>query len=471
MIINGEQCVAEEKLPVIDPATGQSISKISVADQYIVDQAVKSARQALQGEWSIISPKSRSQLLLKFAALVRKHLDEIAQIESVDVGKPVSQAKRDVNRTADYLQFYAGCCDKLNGESIPLEKGKTCFTKRVPVGVTAHVLPWNYPISTLARGLAPALACGCTVVAKPAEQTSLSTIFMAQLFLDAGGPDGVFNVVTGACETGAALCSHSNIDHVTFTGSTETGRKVMQAASHAIAGVTLELGGKSAILVMPGADLELAAQGISRGIFFNAGQVCTAGSRLVVHQAIHDQLVDMIKRKAESLTLGHGLSDPDIGPVVSDIQLNRIDGYVQRAIDQGGKIVTGARRAQPIGFERGSFYNPTVLIDIDPNAEIAQDEVFGPVLCVHKVDDFEQGIKVVLNSRYGLVSGIYSANINQCLQFADRVDAGQIFINGFLAGGDTVPFGGFGESGIGREKGLAALANYSTDKAVVISHG
>ena len=452
MVVDGKNILADEKFPVIDPATGQTISQISVAGKDIVDQAVTSARQSLNGKWSKISPKDRGRFLMHFAAIVREQQHQLAQIESVDVGKPLSQARRDVNRAADYLEFYAGCCDKLNGESIPLGKGKSCFTKKVPVGISAQILPWNYPISTLARGLAPALACGCTVVAKPAQQTSFSTIIMAQLLLDAGAPNGIFNVITGAGETGRALCSHPDIDHVTFTGSTATGRRVMQAAACAPAGVTLELGGKSAVLVMPDADLDQAAQGIARGIFFNAGQVCTAGSRLVVHEAIHDILIEKIKQKAKELVLGHGLNDPDVGPVVSEIQLERIKAYVDRAVDQGGEVVTGARRARPVGFEKGSFYAPTVLTNIHPDAEIAQDEIFGPVLCVHRIDDFEQGVKVVLNSRYGLVSGIYTSSINSAMNFADRINAGQIFVNGFLAGGDTVPFGGFGESGVGREK-------------------
>ncbi len=291
------------------------------------------------------------------------------------------------------------------------------------------------------------------------------------LFIEAGGPNGVFNVVTGYGETaGAALAEHPDIAHLTFTGSTETGRSVMRAAAGPLAGVTLELGGKSPIVVMDDADLDAAAAGVARGIFFNADQICTAGSRLIVSRPAYNQLVSKVVERAEALVIGHGFDEPDLGPLVSAEQLQRVSGYVERASTAGMSVVTGGERVFPDGLEGGTFYSPTVLIDVPVDAEIAQDEVFGPVLCVHVVDDFDEAVAVANATRYGLVAGIYTKDVSRAMRFARKAEAGQIFVNGYLAAGDTVPFGGMKESGIGREKGVAALMNYCEIKAVTISH-
>jgi len=473
LVIDGERVpsLSGASIAVLDPATGGTVAQVPGGEADDIDRAVGAARSALKGPWRALDPTERGRVLMTFAALIRRDVEVLTRIECLDVGKPLSQARRDVLRAAAYIEFYAGMADKLNGESVPLGDGKTAFTLLEPVGVTGHILPWNYPISTLARGLGPALACGNTVVAKPAEQTPLTSIMLGVLFTEAGGPNGVFNVVTGYGETaGAALAEHPDIAHLTFTGSTETGRSVMRAAAGPLAGVTLELGGKSPIVVMDDADLDAAAAGVARGIFFNAGQICTAGSRLIVGRPVYNQLVSKVVERAEALAIGHGFDDPDLGPLVSAEQLRRVSAYVERASKAGMSVLTGGERVFPESLEGGTFYGPTVLIDVPVDAEIAQDEVFGPVLCVHVVDDFDEAVAVANATRYGLVAGIYTKDVSRAMRFARKAEAGQIFVNGYLAAGDTVPFGGMKESGIGREKGVAALMNYCEIKAVTISH-
>ncbi|UWQ90302.1 aldehyde dehydrogenase family protein [Rhodobacteraceae bacterium M382] len=454
---------------LIDPATGESYLSVVDADPTQVGQAVASAKGALRG-WADTAPGARAQVLFRLADLIAGQADRLAAVESVNVGKPLSQARRDVIRAVAYFRFYAGCCDKLNGDSIPLGPDQTALTVLEPVGVTAHILPWNYPISTLARGAAPALAVGATIVAKPSELTPLSAIMVAQLALEAGVPPGVFNVVCGAGDVGAALAGHADIAHVTFTGSTATGRRVMQAASAPVACVTLELGGKSPVVVLADADLDAAADGVVRGIFFNAGQVCAAGARLICHRDAHDALIERVIARAEALTFGHPLDDPDLGPLVSASQLARVDGFVDRARTAGLRCVTGGHRVRPDALPNGLFYAPTIFTDVPADSEIARDEVFGPVLVTQICEDADHALTLANESDFGLVAGIYTADATHAMQFARRVEAGQVFVNGFLQGGDTVPFGGVKHSGIGREKGLAGLAAYCATKSIVLNH-
>ncbi|WP_291732149.1 aldehyde dehydrogenase family protein [Leisingera sp. F5] len=454
---------------LIDPATGQAFATYRDADGNQAGQAVASAKAALPG-WADTPPAERAAALFRLATLLDQNADRLAAVESLNAGKPISQAKRDVRRAADYFRFYAGACDKLNGESIPLGPDQTAFTLLEPVGVTAHILPWNYPVSTLARGAAPALAAGSTVVAKPSELTPLTAILTAKLASEAGLPAGAFNVVTGAGETGAALASHRDVAHVTFTGSTATGRKIMQSASKPIAGTTLELGGKSPVVVLADADLDAAAAGVARGIFFNAGQVCAAGARLVCEASVHDALVDKVIAKAEAMTIGHGLDDPDMGPLISATQLERVQGFVDRAKAEGFTCVTGGSRIFPEKLSAGNFFAPTVIADVPAEAEIARQEVFGPVLATQKCHSADEALALANGTRFGLVAGIYTADTTQAMRFARKAEAGQVFVNGFLKGGDTVPFGGVKESGIGREKGLLGISAYCAVKSIVLNH-
>ena len=454
---------------LVDPATAQVFLTVSDADDVQIEQAVVSARQALP-VWANTPPAERARVLFKLAALTESDSDRLAAIEALNVGKPLGQAKRDVQRAADYFRFYAGCCDKLNGETIPLGQDKTALTVLEPVGVTAHILPWNYPISTLARGAGPALAVGATVIAKPSELTPLSSIIVAQLALEAGLPAGAFNVVCGAGEVGSTLCGHHDVAHVTFTGSTDTGRKIMQAASKPVAGVTLELGGKSPVVVLADADLDAAAAGVVRGIFFNAGQVCAAGARLICERSVHDALLAKVIDRANALTMGHGLDDPDLGPLVSAAQMERVEGFVARAKAGGLHCVIGGHRANPEAFPEGAFYAPTIFADVPAQSEIAQSEVFGPVLITQVCDTAAEALELANGTAFGLVAGIYTADATQAMRFARKAEAGQVFINGFLQGGDTIPFGGVKQSGIGREKGLAGLSAYCATKSIVVNH-
>ena len=472
MVISGERCQArsDKTIEVFDSATGLAITRVPRGDRADVDRAMESAREAGRGPWRTLSLIERAAALHRIAGLIRERGTFLAQVECVDVGKPLSQALRDVRRAADYFDFYAGVADKLHGESVPLGADQFCFTVLEPVGVTGHIVPWNYPLSTVARGLGPALACGNTAVVKPAEQTSLSTIVLAGLVLDAGLPAGVVNVVTGlGDEAGAALASHPDLGHLTFTGSVPTGRAAMQSAAASVAGLTLELGGKSPVVVMADADLDEAARGLVRGIFFNAGQICTAGSRLVVERPVHGLLVKALVAQADALTLDHGLRDPEMGPLVSAKQLDRVAGFVERAGAAGIELATGGRAATLNEFSAGAFFEPTILDNVPTDAEIAQEEIFGPVLTVHPVADLDEAIAVSNATRFGLAAGIYTHDVSSALRFARDVEAGQVFINGYLKGGDTVPFGGMKQSGFGREKGLAALHNYCAVKVVTAS--
>lgn len=453
-----------------DPATGKLVAQLPVGTAEVVSEAVASSARALKGEWGQLAPYDRAQMMFRLADLIDQNEAELAAFETVNVGKPYSQALRDVGRTAKYFRFYAGVCDKLNGETVALGPDQTGWVQPEPVGVTAHILPWNYPISTFARGAAPALAAGATVVAKPAAETPISALAIAELALKAGIPAGVLNVVCGDGGTGAALASHPDVVQVTFTGSTATGRKVMQAASNPIAGVTLELGGKSPVVVLDGANVDDAVAGLARGIFFNAGQICTAGSRLIVSPSLHDEVVEKLSAYARSMSVDHGLNDPDLGPLVSQTHHGRVSGFVERAKADGVECVLGGHSAAPENHPEGAFYAPTIFTHVPAQAEIAQAEVFGPVLTTHIALDAEEALQIANATRYGLVAGIYTPDITQAMQFARNVEAGQVFINGFLKGGDTLPFGGVKESGIGREKGLAAMASYTAQKSVVISH-
>ena len=466
LFIDGAGCdgAGPERI-LIDPASAQPWHGTRDASEDQLRLAVSGAKAALPA-WAGRAPAARAKVLMRLAALIEDRAGELAAIEARNVGKPLSQARRDVIRAADYFRFYAGACDKLNGETIPLGGERTALTLLEPVGVTAHILPWNYPLSTLARGVAPALAAGASVVAKPSELTPLSAVMLAQWALEAGLPAGLFNVICGGGEIGAALAGHPDIAHVTFTGSTESGRKVMQSAAVPVAGVTLELGGKSPVIVLADADLEAAAKDVARGIFFNAGQSCTAGARLICQRSVHDALVARIAALGEAMQMGDPLEDPDLGPLVSANQRKRVEGFVERAKAAGLTCIAGGQRPDRAGY----FYPPTIFTAVPPAAEIAQCEVFGPVLVTQCCDGPDEALALANGTAFGLVAGIYSADATQALRLARRLEAGQVFVNGFLKGGDSIPFGGVKHSGIGREKGLAGLTAYALPKAIILSH-
>lgn len=470
--IDGRRLAAgqRQRIASCDPGSGRPLAQIAAGTAADVDAAVAAAKAALKGPWGELSPRARGRLLWAAGERIREDIERLALVETLDSGKPLRDARATVERSADYFCYYAGIVDKLEGSSVPLGAGKVCFSERLPIGVTGHIAPWNVPLSMLARGLAPALACGNTAVAKPAEDTSLSALLMAELLAEAGLPAGVLNVVTGrGAVVGQALAEHPDVGHLTFTGSVATGQRVMTAAAGHLASVTLELGGKSPHLVLADADLQRAVPDVLAAVYKNAGQICSAGTRLLVERPIHAELVERLAARCGELRLGHGLDDPDMGPLISARQLDAVNGFVERARQRGIDFACGGAPVVVDGCEGGHYFAPTIADNVPPDDELAQAEVFGPVLSVIPVDDLEQAIEIANGTAYGLAAGVHSRDISRALRYARGVEAGQVFVNGYHGAGDTVPFGGMKHSGIGREKGLAALDAYCEIRAVTVT--
>ena len=456
-----------ERMESFDPSTSKAFASFSAGNAQDVDRAVAAARRALSGPWRRTTPAERGRILARSAALIRAHATQLAVVECVDAGKRLAEARGDVASAARTFEYYAGACDKLQGYTIPLDADHLAYTVMEPVGVCAQVVPWNYPLATLARGLAPALAAGCTVVAKPAETTPFTALLLAELLTEAGLPPGVCNVVTGTgAQAGAALVAHPQVDHITFTGSVPTGMAVMGAAASNVTHVLLELGGKSPVVVMADADVAQAVDGVFGAIFENAGQICSAGSRLVVARPLHAQMVEALAVRAHALSLGHALTDPGLGPVNSAEQLARIAGHVDRARQRGVQVVTGGRPTTDPASGHGWFFEPTLLDGVAPDDPAVQQEIFGPVLCVQVFDDAEEALVLANGTDFALAAGVYTRDFAMAHRMARDLDAGQVYINEYFAGGIEVPFGGNRRSGFGREKGLEALRNYCRVKSV-----
>ncbi|MEJ8570446.1 aldehyde dehydrogenase family protein [Microbaculum marinum] len=452
--------------PTYDAASGTVLCDVPVCDEAVVDEAVAAAKAALKGTWAAVPPAERGRMLLRVAQFIRRDAGRLALLESLDSGKPMREARGDIETSARYFEYYAGMADKLQGDTIPLGQDHISFTLHEPIGVTAHIIPWNFPLVTTARGLAPALAAGATAIVKPAEQTPLTALALPDYLTEAGIPAGVVNIVCGpGAVTGAALVSHPDVAHVTFTGSVATGKSVMKAAAEHVASVTMELGGKSPVVVLADADRDQALDGVLKAIFTNAGQVCSAGSRLIVERSVADDfLKDLIDRIA-GFGFGRGVDNPDIGPVVSREQLDKIDGIVRRSVEAGARVLCGGSVKKPDGLD-GWFYSPTLLLAEDAGNIAVQDEIFGPVLTVQIADDFAHACDLAECTDFGLVAGIYTKDTSNALRFARSVSSGQVFINQYFAGGVETPFGGTKNSGFGREKGLEGLKAYYTVKTV-----
>lgn len=452
--------------PTYDPATGEVLFEVPVSDAGIVDEAVEASKSALKGVWADVTPAERGRMLFRLAQAIRADAQRLATVECIDSGKPLREAVGDIETSARYFEYYAGVADKLQGDTIPLGKDFVSFTLHEPIGATAHIIPWNFPLVTTARGLAPALAAGATAVVKPAEQTPLTALMLPEYLEKAGIPAGVVNVVCGpGATTGVPLTLHPGIAHVTFTGSVATGKAVMTAAASHVASVTMELGGKSPVVVLADADRDAALEGVLKAIFTNAGQVCSAGSRLVVERGIAGSFLARLVERISTFTFGHGLDNPNIGPVVSREQLSRIETIVNDSVAAGAELLTGGKIRKPDGLN-GWFYEPTILIAHDPATKCAQEEIFGPVLTVQIAEDFEHACGLAEGTDFGLVAGIYTKDISRALRFSRHVSSGQVFINQYFAGGVETPFGGTKNSGFGREKGLEGLKAYHTVKTV-----
>jgi acyl-CoA reductase-like NAD-dependent aldehyde dehydrogenase len=467
MYVDGEFGPAKrgDTIETVNPATEEPLATVPAGTEADVDRAVAAANDALDG-WKRMEPAKRGRLLSALADAIRDDADRLARIETLDNGKPLSQAAGDVEGAARYFEYYAGVADKVQGESIPLSEEYVDYTVREPLGVTGQIIPWNLPINILGRSVAPALASGNVSVVKPAEQTPLTAVEVARLADEVGLPPGVFNVVTGyGPEAGAALAGHTDVDGISFTGSVPTGRSVGKAAVENVTEVHLELGGKSPNVVFPDADVEAALDGTVTGIFgVNAGQVCSAGSRLLVHESIHEDFVDRLVDRVEDLTLGPGVEDPDVGPLVSAEQFETVTEYLDIGREAVGDPVVGGGTPDRPGY----FVEPTVFDAVDNDSPIAQEEIFGPVLTVVPFADEAEAIELANDVDYGLVAGVFTTSLGRAHRFAREVEAGQIYVNEWFAGGVETPFGGRKQSGFGREKGLEAIESYTTTKNVCL---
>ncbi|HVA11950.1 MAG TPA: aldehyde dehydrogenase family protein [Stellaceae bacterium] len=472
LLIDGKRVPAASGryFETVDPATEQSIALVAEADAADIDAAVRAARAAFEGKWGRMRAAERGQLLLKFAELIRQAEDEVVTLESLDAGKPVATIRRqDLPAVLDTLTYYAGMADKINGQVIPTRADALTYTVREPLGVVGAIVPWNFPLMIGMWKIAPALACGCTVILKPAEITPLTALRLGELALEAGFPAGVLNVVPGFGKTaGAALAEHPDVDKVTFTGSPGVGREILRAAAGNLKRVTLELGGKSANIVFPDADLDAAARAAASGIFFNSGQVCSAGSRILVHAAVYDEMVERLVARATAIRLGDP-RDPatGMGPVVSAVQLKRVLDYIDIGRREGAAIVTGGTRLGEAGY----FVRPTVFAGVEHDMRISQEEIFGPVAAVVKFTDEADALRIANGTRYSLAAGVWSNDIARMHRFVRKLRAGTVWVNTFGPTDVRLPWGGSRDSGFGREHGDAAIENFTEPKTVWINTG
>jgi len=476
LIVNGERTEASDRqtFDVYDPSSGDVLASVAKATTADVDHAVAAAHAALESKaWGGMAPAERGRIMFRMAAALRDRLDELATLESRDNGKPLRQARTDVQVAARYFEFFAGIADKIMGNTIPLGPGFLDYTIREPIGVSAQIVPWNYPIQIGARGVAPALAAGCAVVLKPSSEAPMTALRLGEIGLECGLPPGVLNVVPGTgAEAGTALASHPDINQLTFTGSVDVGIQVARMAAQNVVPVVMELGGKSPNVVFGDADLDLAAQGVANAIFQNAGQTCSAGSRLLVERSAHDGFVTRLAQRAKTMRLGPGVSDPDMGPIISKRQLETIERYVTIGKDEGAGIAAGGQRPADPSLGRGFFFEPTLLDHVSPDMRVAQEEIFGPVLAILTFDDVEEAAALANRTQYGLVAGIWTRDINKAMALSSAIKSGQVFINTYGAGGGVeLPFGGYKKSGYGREKSLESLASYTQVKNVCIKWG
>ena len=468
-LIGGEWTASRsgKTFETINPATEKPLTSVAFGEKEDVDAAVFAARRAFeQGPWSKMAPRERGQLMHKLADLIEKNKTELAVLESMDNGKPVSECFGfDIPQVIETFRYYAGWADKILGEVNPIDPRFFSYTLREPVGVVAQIIPWNFPLLMAAWKLGPALACGCTTILKPAEQTPLSALRLGELILEAGFPAGVVNIITGDGVAGAALASHPGVDKVAFTGSTEVGKKVMETAARNLKRVSMELGGKAPNIVFEDANVDLAVQGAVGAIFFNQGEVCCAGSRLFVHERIHDEFVEKFTTAARALVVGNPLdSATTMGAQVSLEQHERVLGYIQAGVKGGANIATGGHSLRPkMG---GFFMEPTIFTEAEPDMRIMKEEIFGPVVAARKFSKIEDLLSVANDTVYGLSAGVWTKNMTLAHETARRLRAGTVWINCFNAFDPAVPFGGYKESGFGRELGKAALDLYTEQKAV-----
>ncbi|MGJ0183927.1 aldehyde dehydrogenase family protein [Corynebacterium glyciniphilum] len=470
-LIDGDwtQSTSGDTFSAFDPGTGRVIAEVTKADAHDTDTAVAAARRAFdEGRWTRLPAAERGAILWRAADIMDSKADELGVWESRNMGIPVPQARTMVHEAANQFRYYAGWADKVHGHTIdlgPAERRVQGYTLREPVGVVAMIVPWNAPLISASKKLAPALAAGCACVLKPADETPLTALWLGEILLEAGVPAGVVNVITGPGDTvGAALAEHPDVDQVAFTGSTEVGRSIIHAATGNLKKLQLELGGKSPVIVLPDADLERTIPAVAGAVFWNSGQVCAAGTRLFVHEAVHDQVVEGVAAEGRRLRLGYGAdSDVDLGPLISQKQLDRVTSYVDGGRASGADVVTGGHRVGTDGY----FFEPTVLTGVDQSMNVMREEIFGPVLGVMPFSDIDQAVALANDSSYGLASSVWTENGATAHGIARRLRAGRVGLNVHRAGGAYMPAGGYRQSGWGRENGEEGLSAYLEVKSVV----
>ncbi len=469
LLIDGEWCesASGKRFATLNPATEQVIAEVVEAGAPEIDAAVAAARKALRrGPWAIMTGADRGRILRKLADLMRDRFEELVRLESIDAGKPLAATRRmDLPAAIDCLEYYAGWADKIAGEVIPTRHDALTYVHRVPVGVVAAVVPWNFPLMNAVWKIAPALACGCTIVLKPAELTPLSALWLGQAALEVGLPSGVLNVVPGFGATaGSALVSHPGVDKIAFTGSPQTGQFIMRAAADNVTRIGLELGGKSPSVVFADADIETAVRQTASGAFFNAGQVCSAATRIIVEDPVHDRFVEALAKRANALRLGNPLdTGTTMGPVISERQMERVLGYVEAGRKDGAETVCGGARAGNAGY----FVEPTIFAGVAADMRIAKEEIFGPVIAIQRFTDEEEAVDLANGTDYSLAAAVWTDDINRGHRMSKLIDAGTVWVNTYGPTDTRLPWGGMGgQSGIGRDLGRTAIENYTEQKVV-----
>ena len=469
LLIDGRWVAAQsgKTFDSLDPATGEVLARVAAGDKADIDLAVKAARRAFEsGPWSKMSASERGRIIWKIADLLEQHTEEFAELETLDNGKPISVSRvADVPLAVDLLRYMAGWATKIEGSTLPIAGPFLAYTRREPIGVVGQIIPWNFPLLMAAWKLGPALSCGNAVVLKPAEQTPLSVLRLGELILEAGIPPGVVNIVPGYGETaGAALAAHPDVDKVAFTGSTEVGKLIVEAAAGNLKKVSLELGGKSPNIVFPDADMEKAIPGAAMATFFNHGQCCIAGTRLFVQKSAFDDVVAGVADHAKSLKVGPGMAeDTDMGPLVSKEQFERVTAYLQKGATEGARAVAGGRALERPGY----FVEPTLLVDTEPDMSIWREEIFGPVLAATPFDDLDELARQANDTPYGLGAGVWTQDISKAHKLAKLLKAGTVYVNTYNIFPAEMPFGGYKESGWGREMGPEVLESYTETKSVI----